>query len=222
MVASKRAAPQVRRSNEQPLSGQPFFVQGEWDRVEGAGDSKNIAAFIPRGAGAEDRKQAESIVTLAAAARTYYAVCWVRPQKFPYGWFLYGAVRASATAHNSARARGLSPFEAGFRYRKAGGRIGVASMGRWSVCGAWRGRWIVAGCLASVFSNALHRKTVWPKCGTGRTVAGTLLAYSTVAKKDGTARWRDPTRSSRMGAADRGAAATTESAPRPTRGLASG
>lgn len=58
---------------EQPLSAQPFFVQGDWEKVEGAGESKNIAAFLPRGTASEDRKQADAIVSLAANARAYYA-----------------------------------------------------------------------------------------------------------------------------------------------------
>ena len=57
---------------EQSLNGQPFFVQGNWDRVDGAGESKSITALVPRGATAEDRKQAEAIIALAANARAYY------------------------------------------------------------------------------------------------------------------------------------------------------
>ena len=57
---------------EQPLNAQPFFVQGEWDRVEGMGDSKNIVAMIPRGATAEEKKQAEALMQLAASARSYF------------------------------------------------------------------------------------------------------------------------------------------------------
>ena len=58
---------------EQQLSSQPFFVQGDWEKVEGAGEGKNIAAFLPRGASAEEKRQAEAIVSLAANARAYYA-----------------------------------------------------------------------------------------------------------------------------------------------------
>src|SRR6266545_1993397 len=58
---------------EQALFAQPFFVQGDWDKFEGAGESKNITAFLPRGTMAEARKQAETIVNLAASARTFYA-----------------------------------------------------------------------------------------------------------------------------------------------------
>lgn len=58
---------------EQPLSGQPFFLQGDWERVEGSGEGKNIAAFLPRGTAAEDRKQADALISFAANARAYYA-----------------------------------------------------------------------------------------------------------------------------------------------------
>jgi len=58
---------------EQTLSGQPFFVQGDWERIDAAGDGKNISTFIARGAGPEEKKQAEAIMALAANARTFYA-----------------------------------------------------------------------------------------------------------------------------------------------------
>ncbi|HCX29005.1 MAG TPA: hypothetical protein DHU55_04415, partial [Blastocatellia bacterium] len=47
---------------EQSLNAQPFFVQGDWDKVEGTGESKNITAFLPRGATTEEKKQAEAIL----------------------------------------------------------------------------------------------------------------------------------------------------------------
>lgn len=58
---------------EQALFGQPFFLQGEWERLEGAGDSKGISLFSPPGATADEKKQAEAIIKLAANARAYYA-----------------------------------------------------------------------------------------------------------------------------------------------------
>jgi len=57
---------------EQTLNAQPLFVQGEWDRVEGTADSRNITAYLPRGATAEEKKQAEALLTLAANARSFY------------------------------------------------------------------------------------------------------------------------------------------------------
>jgi len=58
---------------EQALFAQPFFIQGDWDKFEGTGESKNVTAFLPRGATAEEKKQAEALVNLAANARAFCA-----------------------------------------------------------------------------------------------------------------------------------------------------
>ena len=60
-------------SFEQALSAQPFFVQGNWDKVEGSGDAKSISVLVGKGATTEERKQAEALVTFAAAARSYFS-----------------------------------------------------------------------------------------------------------------------------------------------------
>jgi tetratricopeptide (TPR) repeat protein len=58
---------------EQPLSAQPFFLTGRWEAVEGAGDARGVTALIRQGATAEERKNAEALVALAGAARSFYA-----------------------------------------------------------------------------------------------------------------------------------------------------
>jgi tetratricopeptide (TPR) repeat protein len=58
---------------ELPLHGQPFFMTGRWETVEGANDARGVSAHAPQGASAEERRQAEALVALAAAARTFYA-----------------------------------------------------------------------------------------------------------------------------------------------------
>jgi hypothetical protein len=60
-------------SFEQPLHGQPFFVQGNWDKVEGAADGKGVVVLMEKGAGAEERKRAEALIAFAATARAFYA-----------------------------------------------------------------------------------------------------------------------------------------------------
>jgi hypothetical protein len=60
-------------SFDQALSAQPFFVQGNWDKVEGSGDAKSISVLVGKGATSEERKQAEALVTFAAAARSYFS-----------------------------------------------------------------------------------------------------------------------------------------------------
>ena len=60
-------------SFEQNLNGQPFFIQGDWDKLEGTGEAKGIVAFLSKGVSAEERKQAEAVLTAAGAARAYFA-----------------------------------------------------------------------------------------------------------------------------------------------------
>ena len=58
---------------EQPLNSQPFFVTGRWETVEGAGDARGVSALLHAGAGADERRAAEALVSLAGAARSFYA-----------------------------------------------------------------------------------------------------------------------------------------------------
>jgi len=61
---------------EQTLYGQPFFVQGDWDKLDGAADGKGISVLLEKGAGAEDRKHAEALIAFTAAARAFYAAAF--------------------------------------------------------------------------------------------------------------------------------------------------
>ena len=58
---------------EQPLSGQPFFVQGNWDKIDGVGEGKGISVLIPKGSNADERKQADALVAFSSAARAFFA-----------------------------------------------------------------------------------------------------------------------------------------------------
>ncbi len=58
---------------EQKLHAQPFFITGRWETLDGMGDARGISALLPRGASADERRQAQSLVSLAAAARAYFA-----------------------------------------------------------------------------------------------------------------------------------------------------
>ncbi len=58
---------------EQALYGQPFFLSGNWEMSEGTAEARGISAYLPKGASAEERKQAEALIALAGAARTFYA-----------------------------------------------------------------------------------------------------------------------------------------------------
>lgn len=58
---------------EQTLNSQPFFITGRWETVEGAGEARGVSAMLRTGAGADERRAAETLVNLAAAARSFYA-----------------------------------------------------------------------------------------------------------------------------------------------------
>ncbi len=58
---------------EQTLNGQPFFVGGTWDRVDGEAAAKGISACLPKGATADEQKQAAALIALTNDARTFYA-----------------------------------------------------------------------------------------------------------------------------------------------------
>ncbi|HEY3582521.1 MAG TPA: tetratricopeptide repeat protein [Pyrinomonadaceae bacterium] len=58
---------------DQTLHSQPFFVQGDWDKIEGTGDGRGIVVLAEKGAGAEDRKRADALIAFTGAARAFYA-----------------------------------------------------------------------------------------------------------------------------------------------------
>ncbi len=58
---------------EQSVNARPFFVSGNWDRIDGTANAKGFSAYLPKGAGAEERKQAESLINLASDARSFYS-----------------------------------------------------------------------------------------------------------------------------------------------------
>lgn len=59
-------------TSEQKLSAQPFFLTGRWDVVEGANEARGVTAYLPRGATADERRRAETLIALASSARSFY------------------------------------------------------------------------------------------------------------------------------------------------------
>jgi len=58
---------------EQALNAQPFFIMGSWDRVDGSANAKGISAYLPKGTGADEQKQAAALIALTNDARTFYS-----------------------------------------------------------------------------------------------------------------------------------------------------
>ena len=142
---------------EQALFAQPFFVQGDWEKVEGTGDSKNITAFLPRGATAEEKKQAEALVNLAASARTYYAGVLGPAPDVPVR--LVSVRRGSGGqrwGHDIDRTRRFTKIQSGFRDGAVDLRSCFSIMDRRANAGARRGRRAVARCAAAVPRDAVY------------------------------------------------------------------
>jgi hypothetical protein len=58
---------------DQRLNGLPFLITGAWDRLDGSGDGRGISVFLPKGAGADERRQAEAVMGLVTSERSFFA-----------------------------------------------------------------------------------------------------------------------------------------------------
>ena len=58
---------------DQSLSGQPFFVQGDWDKLEGTGEQRGITAYVSKGGPPEQRAHINSMIDFTTNARGYFA-----------------------------------------------------------------------------------------------------------------------------------------------------
>jgi tetratricopeptide (TPR) repeat protein len=67
----EKAGPAGSVTFDQSLYGQPFFVQGDWDKLEGAAEGKGVIVLLEKGAGADERKHAEALIAFTAAARAF-------------------------------------------------------------------------------------------------------------------------------------------------------
>jgi tetratricopeptide (TPR) repeat protein len=169
---------------EQPLSSQPFFVQGEWDKIEGTGDGKNIMAFLPPGATAEEKKQAESIINLAGSARAFYTGLFGAGPEVPIRLV---SVRRGAGFNEG----GTILIESG-AFRRAKVDSSTALLVSEAVARLWIGgqtpvRAEGGGLLRDGLSRFLATQFIEKQYGRDAAQAERLrerLAYSTVAKKD--------------------------------------
>ena len=79
----EKAGPAGSVTFDQPVHAQPFFVQGDWEKLEGAADGKGVVVLLEKGSGAEERKRAEALIAFAAAARAFYASSFGPPPEAP-------------------------------------------------------------------------------------------------------------------------------------------
>jgi hypothetical protein len=169
---------------DQPLNGQPFFLQGVWERAEGSGDAKGITAFLAPGAPPDERKQAEAMLTVAAAARSFYANLLGPAPAVPIRLV---AVRRGAGFNDA----GTLLIERG-AFRRAKLDAATAMLIAESVARLWiGGQTPVRGEGSGVIKDGLSRylATLFLEKQFGRESADAELqreraAYATVAKRD--------------------------------------
>ncbi|HEY0384402.1 MAG TPA: hypothetical protein VGC64_00255, partial [Pyrinomonadaceae bacterium] len=71
-IVSSGAQSQAGSQYEQALNAQPFFLEGQWDTIEtAAAETRGISVWLAKGAGADERKEAEALIALAGAARVF-------------------------------------------------------------------------------------------------------------------------------------------------------
>lgn len=170
---------------DQSLFAQPFFVEGDWDKAEGNGEAKGITALLPRGATADEKKQADALINLTASARAYFASLLGPAPDVPIRLV---AVRRGAGFSDG----GTILIETG-ALRRAKVDATTALLISEAVCRLWIGgqtavRGDGGGLLREALTRFLATQFIEKQFGRDAARAEMLrerLAYSSVAKKDG-------------------------------------
>ncbi|HWN11630.1 MAG TPA: hypothetical protein VNO50_20550 [Pyrinomonadaceae bacterium] len=170
---------------EQSLSALPFFVQGDWEKLEGTGDAKGISAFLPRGVSAEEKKQGDALVALTANARAFFAGLLGPAPDVP--------IRLISVRRGSGFSDGGAVLIEPGAFRRSKIDSGTARLIAEAVSRLWvGGQSPVRGEGGGLLRDGLPRflATLFLEKQFGRNAASEellrqRLAYSTVAKKDG-------------------------------------
>lgn len=170
---------------EQSLNSQPFFVQGDWERIEGAGEAKNISALLAKGVSAEERKNAETLVNLAAAARTFYSTVFGPAPDAP--------VRIVSVKRGSGFNEGGTLLLDASVFRRPKIDAGTAMLVAESVARLWLGGQVAirgegSGMLRDGFARYLATQFIEKNFGKEAGQAELLrqrTAYAAVSRRDG-------------------------------------
>lgn len=168
----------------QSLNAQPFFLAGSWDRVDGAGNAKDISAFLPKGAGPEEHKQAESLIALAADARSFCSGLFGSAPEVPLR--LVAVTRGAGFDDAGTLLLG----EGAFRRRKVDAvtAVGIAA----AVARLWiggdtpvrgEGQGVLREGLTRFIATLFLEKQFGPEVAEAER-ARERLAYSSIAKRD--------------------------------------
>ncbi|HKP36629.1 MAG TPA: hypothetical protein VJT71_07200 [Pyrinomonadaceae bacterium] len=172
-------------SFEQALNGQPFFLVGSWDRLEGSGSAKGFTSYLPKGAGESERKQAENLMALASDARTFFSTILGPPPDVPIKLV---AARRGAGFDDAGT---VLVSEGAFRRTKvdAGTALGIAeAMARLWIGGATpvrgEGNGVLREGLARFFGTLFLEKQFGAEAAAEER-SRQRTAYEAIAKRDG-------------------------------------
>lgn len=173
------------RVYEQELNGQPFFVQGDWDRVEGTGENKSITALTPKGSGQDERKQAEQLIGLTGQARSYFSGLFGPAPAIP--------IRLVAVRRGAGFSDGGTVLLEAAAFRRSKIDSNTARQIAEAIARVWiGGQTAVRGEGSGVVREGLVRflATLFIEKQFGREAAAgevlrTRLAYAPIAKRDG-------------------------------------
>jgi Tfp pilus assembly protein PilF len=169
---------------EQGLNGMPFFMAGSWDTVEGSSEAKGISAMLPKGAGADEQKQAQQLVAYVQAVRSFYSSMLGPVPDAP--------IRIVAVTRGAGFSDGGVVLVDPAVFRRPQIDAGTASLLAESVARLWLGgsvpiRGEGAGVLREGLSRYLAVIAIEKQFGTTAASAELnreRLAYSAVAKRD--------------------------------------
>jgi tetratricopeptide (TPR) repeat protein len=170
---------------EQSLNAQPFFVTGAWDRIDGGANAKAISAYLQKGAGADERKQAENLISLASDARNFFAAMFGPAPEVPVR--LIAVTRGGGFEDAGAILLGNGAFQ-----RKAIDAATAMSIGE-AVARMWIGadtpvRGDGYGVLREGLPRFLATLFIQKRFGSEAAVAELgreRVAYAAIAKRDG-------------------------------------
>jgi hypothetical protein len=170
---------------EQKLSAQPFFLAGRWESVEGTNEARGVSAFIPRGAAAaEERKRAETLIALAASARSYFTNLLGAPPDAPVR--LVGVTRGAGFDMGGTILLDASVFRRGKTDAVTAQLVGEAVARMW-IGGATPVRNEGAGVVREGLTRFLATLFIEKEFGREAADAERLrqrIAYSAIARRD--------------------------------------
>src|SRR5207237_9682994 len=170
---------------EQSFNALPFFVAGSWDQVDGGANAKGITAYLPKGSGGDEHKQAEGLISLTTDARSFFVNLFGSTTDVPLRL-------VSVTRGGGFDSAGTILLGAGSVGRKKVDAVTALAIGE-AIARVWigadspvrgEGHGVVREGLARFLATLFIEKEFGAEAAEAER-ARQRLAYSSIAKRDG-------------------------------------